>query len=314
MQHLEFTAPAGVSPFPHSSVLDILPNAIAMPSAAAKGAHVLFVDCRTAFYSTTRQSLTGHETGQTAAFLQFAEDIYPDAAGRLRSLQTAGPGLLQRNDVPLPVRRVICSMLDSTWSASKEARGTAFLIREVAPHRARPLRMWNSYKAHQHLAAVLEIARTAICEFTAELHQIGISLNTDAGKTDLVPIFQWPGSQQARQTWLCAYGAQLPVPLPTGGQIFLTMSDGYTHLGSVISACGSDLPDISRRAALAREMIGPLRRLCRNSELSTVWWWATPTPEATQVDALPACAPWQGPLLHCFLRFSVPPRIIDHGI
>ena len=162
--------------------------------------------------------------------------------------------------------------------------------------------------------AVLEIARTAICEFTAELHQIGISLNTDAGNADLVPIFQWPGSQQARQTWLCAYGAQLPVPLPTGGQIFLTMSDGYTHLGSVISACGSDLPDIFRRAALAREMIGPLRRLCRNSELSTVWWWATLTPEATQVDALPACAPWQGPLLHCFLRFSVPPRIIDHGI
>ena len=40
------------------------------------------------------------------------------------------------------------------------------------------------------------------------------------------------------------------------------------HLGSRLDASSSDSPDLQRRAALAREMIEPLKRLFRNSELT----------------------------------------------
>ena len=105
-------------------------NPLHIPTALARGfakklkaqatnfnGGLLFVDCRTAFFSTTRQSLTGQETGQSAAFLSaLAEAVYPGAEDRLRFIaQTAGPGLLQCHDVPTPVRRVVCSMPDATW-------------------------------------------------------------------------------------------------------------------------------------------------------------------------------------------------------
>eukprot|EP00439_Symbiodinium_sp_Y106_P038845 s1587_g4.t1 len=294
-------------------------NPLQIPMALAKGfarvardaglnSALLFVDCRSAFYATVRQTLTGQESGQTAKFLHsLAEDLFDHPDEQLAFIARAvGPSLLQHHDVPPVVRRVICAMLDNTWFCVaghhrhhffQTRTGTApgspiadvqfqVIFTEVIRRlevKIKEVSFQNSFPPAQKAAAqqllavpfpswvddltvplvaptpeaLMDVAGLAIQELDLELR-----------KTELVPTFRGPGSVAARRQWLCTYGSEFVVQLADGAAVTVGITDAYVHLGSRLDASSSDSPDLQRRAALAREMIEPLKRLFRNSELT----------------------------------------------
>ena len=304
-------------------------NPLQIPMALARGfakalhatslnGGLLFVDCRTAFYSTARQALTGNETGQTSAFIDtLAGELFSEPEDRLRFVaQTVGPGLLCQHNVPPAVRRVISAMLDNTWfSIAGDSSAHVFQTRTgTAPgspvadlefqiifagamaqmeQRVQEVGRQAQFKAHQTTsaaqllqvphpswmddlaiplvaptpAAFISVAQVAIQELTVQLKPLGIRLNLDHGKTELLPFLRGPGSRQIRRLWLCERGAALTVDLPDHSAVTVGLTETYIHLGSTITSHADDGPDIARRAQLTREMIGPLKRLYRNAEL-----------------------------------------------
>ena len=116
--------------------------------------------------------------------------------------------------------------------------------------------------------ALVELAATTVHKLDCELRQLAVSLNLDRGKTELLPLVQGRGSRKLRQQWLCRQGAQFAVQLSSTRREFVALTDSYIHLGAVIDSSCADLPDISRRARLAHDMMPGLKRLFRNDALT----------------------------------------------
>ena len=101
----------------------------------------------------------------------------------------------------------------------------------------------------------------------AAISKIGVALNFGAGKSEILPILCGPGSRRAREDLLGRSGGTFAVQLREG-VVSVTLTRSYVHLGSVIDTTASDLPDIRRRAILARELSISLKRLLHNPHLS----------------------------------------------
>ncbi|CAE7835275.1 unnamed protein product [Symbiodinium sp. CCMP2592] len=78
---------------------------------------VIFVDGQTAFYATVRQRLLGRDASQPLAYLEhLATVLFDDSDDRDRFIATAlAPGLLEHCQISPEVRRMVASLLDSTW-------------------------------------------------------------------------------------------------------------------------------------------------------------------------------------------------------
>ena len=86
-----------------------------------------------------------------------------------------------------------------------------------------------------------------------ELACIGIRVNVEKGKSEALLHFCGPSSKKVRHHWLTENNAVFPVELP-GQQIgHMHIVASYVHLGSLVSFDRSPVPDIRRRAGLARE-------------------------------------------------------------
>ncbi|OLQ04377.1 hypothetical protein AK812_SmicGene12529 [Symbiodinium microadriaticum] len=78
---------------------------------------ILYIDGKSAFYSTVRESLMGHESGHSLDLInQLAEAVFEDATDRMAFVAAAlGPSLLEQHEVPESLRRVIAASLKDTW-------------------------------------------------------------------------------------------------------------------------------------------------------------------------------------------------------
>ena len=101
-----------------------------------------------------------------------------------------------------------------------------------------------------------------------ELQRMGIDINLGAGKSEVVPIFQGPRSRIFRKEHLCATEARVEFVQGDGNSASIGLVPDYVHLGSVISASGTDAADIQRRLQLARDMLCPMLRLLKNKHLA----------------------------------------------
>ena len=110
-----------------------------------------------------------------------------------------------------------------------------------------------------HAGRTLQVIDSAIS-------RVGVSLNFGAGKTEFLPVLCGPGSRAAREEPPGRSGGAPSVALPKGIAT-VSLARSYVHLGAVVGAAASDLPDIRRRAALAREMSVSMRKLLSNPHL-----------------------------------------------
>ncbi|OLP81785.1 Prostaglandin F synthase [Symbiodinium microadriaticum] len=78
---------------------------------------LLFVDGKSAFYSTLRQGLFGREGCLSTDYLDtLANALFDSPQERLHFItQAVGPGILAATDVPEPVRRLVTATLRDTW-------------------------------------------------------------------------------------------------------------------------------------------------------------------------------------------------------
>ena len=116
-------------------------------------------------------------------------------------------------------------------------------------------------------ADLLNNAGRTLQVIEAAISKIGVALNFGAGKSEFLPILCGPGSRKAREDVLGRSGGTFAVKLQ-GGVVQVTLTRSYVHLGSVVDTTASDLPDIRRRASLARELSISLKRLLHNPHLS----------------------------------------------
>ncbi|CAE7809940.1 unnamed protein product [Symbiodinium sp. CCMP2592] len=114
---------------------------------------------------------------------------------------------------------------------------------------------------------LVDAARQVLHTTDEAIARIGVSLNFGVGKTEFLPILCGPGSRQAREELLGRTGGAFQITL-RGLPSSVTLPRSYIHLGSVIDATASDVPDIKRRAALARELAVSLRKLLHNPHLT----------------------------------------------
>ena len=211
-----------------------------------------------------------------------------------------GPGLLQEAGVPSPLRHMIMASMDRTWftfgeqvfwtktgtmpgapladltfqfvfsaflkKAGKELRAsrlyTAFFPADQ--HICLPLPSWMDDLAVPFVSTdahcLVDVARNAV-EVTARcLHEIGIQINTDRGKTEVMLSFQGHGSKTAKRHWVVDNQSRFQACMPNGTKTWVHITASYTHLGSVVSWSGSPVPDIRRRLALALEAAPGVRR------------------------------------------------------
>ena len=277
---------------------------------------ILFVDGKTAFYSTLRQGLLGEEGSFDPAFLNsLADAVFEEPDEKLAFLsQTLGPGILAATDVPECVRRVVIATLRDTWfsvgvqekSIFETRSGTSpgspnadiqfqlvfakvmqrveVVLQELCEevqtsHHARsphsttmvpppswmddlavPLRACNGPK-------LLEAASAVLRELWQEMKAIGLDINFSQGKTELLPVILGNGSRQARRELLCESAAQHAVQLAPGRTVTLHITSKYVHLGALLDSTSDDAAAMRYRASLMREMLGPMKKLCRNQHL-----------------------------------------------
>ena len=277
---------------------------------------ILFVDGKTAFYSTLRQGLLGEEGSFDPAFLNgLADAVFEEVGEKLAFLsQTLGPGILAATDVPECVRRVVIATLRDTWfsvgvqekSIFETRSGTSpgspnadiqfqlvlakvmhrveVVLQELCEevqtsHHARtphntttvpppswmddlavPLRASNGPK-------LLEAASIVLRELWQEMKAMGLDINFSQGKTELLPVILGKGSRQARRDLLCESAAQHVVQLTPGQKVTLHITNKYVHLGALLDSTCDDAAAMRYRASLMREMLGPMKKLCRNQHL-----------------------------------------------
>ena len=98
----------------------------------------------------------------------------------------------------------------------------------------------------------------------------GVALNFEPGKTEAVCCFRGPKSRQVKRAVLLDSQPTLPVRLTDGRNISLRIVSKYTHLGSVVSYCGSSSADIKAKPKAATPVFRRLRStLLRNPNLET---------------------------------------------
>ncbi|CAE7615069.1 Dnah2 [Symbiodinium necroappetens] len=124
-----------------------------------------------------------------------------------------------------------------------------------------PLRANNA----EHLMSCVD---RVLRELWSAMKDIGLDINFSLGKTELMPIILGTGSRRSRQRLLCETGARHTVLLAPANSVELHITDKYVHLGTLLDSSGNDVAAIKHRTSLTREMLLPLKRLCRNPFLS----------------------------------------------
>ena len=277
---------------------------------------ILFVDGKTAFYSTLRQGLLGKEGCLDPTFLNsLADAVFETPDEKLSFLaQTLGPGILAATDVPECVRRVVIATLRDTWFSVgvqeksffetrsgtspgspnadiqfqlvfarvmqrvedllqelSEAAQTSLHVRSQHDAKAVPPPSWmddlavplRAKDGPQLLAAV----STVLQALWQEMKAMGLDINFSQGKTELLPVIVGRGSRHARRELLCEAAAQHTVHLSPERKVALHITSKYVHLGALLDSAGDDSAAMRHRASLMREMIGPMKKLCRNQHI-----------------------------------------------
>ena len=112
----------------------------------------------------------------------------------------------------------------------------------------------------QEPAALVTTAQKLVEATARHLHDIGISINTDRGKTEAMLCFQGTGSRRVRHHHLVECRSRFAVRLPTGESADIHITPTYVHLGASVTWNGSPIPDIQRRAGMAWEAVPGVRR------------------------------------------------------
>ena len=107
---------------------------------------------------------------------------------------------------------------------------------------------------------LVDTARRIVEATARHLHSIGISINTDKGKTEAMLCFQGKGSRTVRHHHLVECRRRFSVCLPQGTKAEIHITPTYVHLGASVSWNGSPVPDIQRRAGMAWEAVPGVRR------------------------------------------------------
>ena len=116
--------------------------------------------------------------------------------------------------------------------------------------------------------AVVPTAKLAVEAVSEELARIGIAVNTGPGKSELLPIFNGPGSKAERRQWCTNAEPVFTATMAGGTTASVHITPTYIHLGSVVDVKAGDGEDIRRRRVLARELLRPLMRLLCNEFLT----------------------------------------------
>ena len=125
--------------------------------------------------------------------------------------------------------------------------------------------LFATVTAGEVLGALAEVASLA-CR---GLRRLGLNPNLGAGKTEAVLQIQGEGLRRAKQRAFCPNAPGVPFTGPEGQELFVRIAPEYVHLGSIVRADLHELPDIKRRAPLARQALAPLRqRVFGNSFLT----------------------------------------------
>ena len=229
-----------------------------------------------------------------------ADLIEPDPKRQLDFLSNLlGPGLLQAAGVPTPLRHMVRAWMDRTWftygehvfstrtgtmpgapladlsfqfvfnaflkKAGKELRESALYV-DFFKHEEQqlPLPSWMDDLAIPFAAAdahrLIDVARNAVEVSAKCLQEVGIRINTDKGKTEVMLSFQGQGSKTAKRKWIVDHQSKFQVAMPDGRVTWINITPSYIHLGSVVSWSSSPVPDIKRRLALALEAVPGVRR------------------------------------------------------
>ena len=100
-------------------------------------------------------------------------------------------------------------------------------------------------------------AATCVCNGLARL---GLRPNLGPGKTEAVLLVQGAGTQSVRRRLFCADSPGVSFMGPDGLPHVVRISQDYVHLGTLVRSDLHEIPNIKRRAALARKALVPLRR------------------------------------------------------
>ena len=109
-------------------------------------------------------------------------------------------------------------------------------------------------------ARLVDHARQIVEVTARHLHTIGISINTDKGKTEAMLCFQGSGSRSVKHHHLIECRARFTVQLPLGATAEIHITPAYVHLGANLSWNGSPIQDVRRRAGMAWEAVPGVRR------------------------------------------------------
>ena len=107
---------------------------------------------------------------------------------------------------------------------------------------------------------LVDTARRVVEATARHLHAIGISINTDKGKTEAMLCFQGKGSRSVRHHHLVECRSCFTVCLPRGVEAQIHITPTYVHLGANVSWNASPIPDIRRRAGMTWEAVAGVRR------------------------------------------------------
>ena len=103
----------------------------------------------------------------------------------------------------------------------------------------------------------------------AALELVGVKTNFSPGKTEILAVFNGPGSRAQRAKWLSDDKPVVPVQLPDGSFVEVLLAESYLHLGNLVHHRGSDLFDIKRRRMLSQIVFKPLKaKLLNNPHLT----------------------------------------------
>ena len=106
------------------------------------------------------------------------------------------------------------------------------------------------------LGALAEVASLA-CK---GLQRLGLSPNLGPGKSEAVLLIQGEGSRSVRREAFCPECPGVLFDGPDGRRLLIRIAPEYVHLGTLVRADSHELPDIRRRAHLARQALAPLRK------------------------------------------------------
>ena len=119
-----------------------------------------------------------------------------------------------------------------------------------------------------HPAELVPRVARAVVLIQQYMSTVGIQLNFQPGKSEVMLIWHGPGSQAAREKALVHDNCLVPVALPDGQQVQLRGVDSYKHLGTFRTTSGSLVKELHYRVEQARAVYIPLRaRLLGNDNL-----------------------------------------------